>query len=1124
MKKLKRIISIVLITSMILGFHTNTLAGYFFSDSDVVSVFENFKKNDKAALGASITEENGKTVFGFSPRNSTTARTPYLYKQNLEIKETLCIDMKLEFSDISKAMGTILLRNYHSGMGYYNLVGFSGGKMSFATGGSCDIPTGEFRVRIYRSGNTIAMYVNGIEMSDGNVASNFNFSDLLEIRVEFSDALLAMGEEMKVYLDDLKIFIDTISSGLTSVNQFRIKESASTGATVTHVGNNYNLNYSARTLESARTAYIYRQDMSVDNILTFEAGLNISVASAVGGSILLRNYYSGKGFYDLVTFKNGKMTFVTGGNAVIPSGEFKLKIHKTDNILKFYIDGELKSSGEADSAFSFDNPLELRAEFNDSGLAANSELKICINNPVITLSEPQNMIYPDTVKYYTDYGRERIKAETTLDPYEVLTASVNIANLGDEAKDVLFISKNTFDFVKETIDAGSIKNFTLYDYDGSVDKNDTREYFIWDGNFITPLSAKQNISNDGVVVPTIADIKSMMSQVNCGQIWLTKSRIAEMKSYLDLSSSSYDEEFAKLWTTLVAKGDSILKDAPTSYGTALGVQPANRVYDRVALLSVLYLVSEDEKYAERAYREMSAAASFPDWHDIHFLDTAALLTGLSVGYDALYDYLTDDQKTEISNALYTKGLLPALKIYRDGNDTWETRKNNWNIICNSSVAMASLVLGANGKYTDDCAEALNTALRDLRLAYASFTEAGSWNEGMSYWGYMLKSGVDLLYMLDNSFGTDFGYSQIENFKKSPYFSIAMSGSYIYNYDDCEPAAASTSPLMYYFAEINNDMSLAKYHTLSLGNGNVDCRDAMWYRSEYNRAELADMNEDFYDPDAKLFSFRDNFEDNTFLAFNAGCNLGTHTQLDMGSFVYDMGGVRWFEDLGIDNYSLYNYLDYNGYKWYYYRNRAEGHNCMVFDTGAFDESNVKTAPDQVVDSEGEVTEYNLSDSLSYAVLDISSAYAPSCNSYERTLILDKDIKAVAISDAYSIKSLADSYWFAHTKADIEITENGKAAILTQSVNGAEKKLYVKIVSDWGAFEAVDALPLGSSPDPDSLDGNISAGLTQNKNLGYSKLRIKETQATGEYRLCVAAIDYENKSALDSFISKTESIIE
>ena len=92
---------------------------------------------------------------------------------------------------------------------------------------------------------------------------------------------------------------------------------------------------------------------------------------------------------------------------------------------------------------------------------------------------------------------------------------------------------------------------------------------------------------------------------------------------------------------------------------------------RVYTLALLYRLDGEQRYAERAWQELAAAASFPDWNPRHFLDTAEMTHAFAIGYDWLYDVWTPEQRATLRQAMVEKGLKPALKLYR-AHSSWTT--------------------------------------------------------------------------------------------------------------------------------------------------------------------------------------------------------------------------------------------------------------------------------------------------------------------------------------------------------------------------------------------------------------------------------------------------------------------
>ena len=53
-------------------------------------------------------------------------------------------------------------------------------------------------------------------------------------------------------------------------------------------------------------------------------------------------------------------------------------------------------------------------------------------------------------------------------------------------------------------------------------------------------------------------------------------------------------------------------------------------------------ITRDEKYAIRLRDELLNVTSFETWHPQHTLDSATASMGVAIGFEWVYDYLTDD--------------------------------------------------------------------------------------------------------------------------------------------------------------------------------------------------------------------------------------------------------------------------------------------------------------------------------------------------------------------------------------------------------------------------------------------------------------------------------------------------
>jgi len=214
---------------------------------------------------------------------------------------------------------------------------------------------------------------------------------------------------------------------------------------------------------------------------------------------------------------------------------------------------------------------------------------------------------------------------------------------------------------------------------------------------------------------------------------------------------------------------------------------------------------------------------------------------------------------------------------------------------------------------------------------------------------------------------------------------------------------------------------------------------------YQSAGVAVMRSAWDDPDAWFVG-----------AKGGWANYG-HAQLDLGSFILENHGVRWFVELGLDDYNLPGYFDLgvNGHRWRYYRNRAEGHNAFIINPG-------QSGPDQPTDARAAIAcEDNA------IQIDLSDVYP---GQVTRTITLDSERDQVRLVDRYAMDAPASAAWFAHTRAQVQLADDGRSAVLSQDGH----RLRATIVAPNDArFVVMDARPLPGSPDPAGQNPNNGA---------------------------------------------------
>lgn len=541
-------------------------------------------------------------------------------------------------------------------------------------------------------------------------------------------------------------------------------------------------------------------------------------------------------------------------------------------------------------------------------------------------------------------------------------------------------------------------------------------------------------------------------------------------------------------------GDKIISTADTQLKAAMPeyVLPDNYrllatsrdVYNKARHLSMAYVLTGDSKYPDGLYKIFQAAGSFPDWNPQHFLDVAEMTFAFSIGYDWCYDYWTDEQKAYLEETIYKYGV----SVMRDSQYSnlfvgglGAGNKTNWNVVCNGGTIAGAIAIF--DKHPEECADLISISLRDLESMMNTFYPDGAWDEGPGYWDYTIDYTKNLFATLDAALGTDFNILKAPGFSKTAFFHLASEGSQgTNNYHDGGITFGS-DPSYMWISEIENQPDIARVRLFDLNVGNVSpsIYDILYYDTSIKGTDFT-MAKDHYLRNVEFVSMRNSWTDDSaaYLSYHGGVGTCNHSHLDTGTFIFDLGGIRWAPDLGADDYNLTGY--FGSEKHTYYRLRPEGHNVYVIDPD--------NKEGQVLDHFATVESLVSKERGAYSVLDMTPAYSKWVNKARRGYMLTDDRRSGIIRDEIEFNQEGrEFWWFMNTplNAEIEIVDKNTAYIKKDGL-----ALKFMISSDIANYElgVMDAAPLPTSPNP--------AG--QNKNSGYRKIYLKGTAGAVNYVEC------------------------
>ncbi len=541
--------------------------------------------------------------------------------------------------------------------------------------------------------------------------------------------------------------------------------------------------------------------------------------------------------------------------------------------------------------------------------------------------------------------------------------------------------------------------------------------------------------------------------------------------------------------------DNVMDAPRTEFAIPDGIRllvASRRVLGRVRALAQLYKIEGNEAFAERAYLELEGAAGWENWNPRHFLDTAELSAAFAIGYDWLYDYLTEERRAVLRDAMWNKGVMAVLDDYRNNERSrtyrWYQDKpgDNWKMVCNGGITMA--ILSAFEDFPANiCEEALTCGFEDTLEAVHTFYSPvdGDYSEGPMYWGYATMYLAYYAKTLRAACGSDYELTAWEGLRKSPIWLLNMASNdqMSFNFGDAGSSNVC-SDLFFWIASLfgDNELATLRKNFIIQNPTAVGSETLLYYIPGVPDKALA-LPTVFAIKGNDNAAFRSGWgEEDIFAAIHFGKNNAYHGHLDMGTFILNVGSVRFIHDFPPDNYNL---KPYSGT----YRFRAEGHSTIVI--------NPSKENDQLRSARATLGRVNIEEGTDpFVIADMSEAFPG--KEVVRGLKLSAESKTVVLQDEIRVLPEDTVVWAAQTSAAVTLAEDGRSAVLEKG----EKRLLVSLLSEDATLTVADAAPTKLSPEvqPAPTENNTEAA-GQAVNKGCSKLVIR-VAGKDAYTLAVA----------------------
>ncbi|MFV0594017.1 MAG: heparinase II/III family protein [Draconibacterium sp.] len=452
---------------------------------------------------------------------------------------------------------------------------------------------------------------------------------------------------------------------------------------------------------------------------------------------------------------------------------------------------------------------------------------------------------------------------------------------------------------------------------------------------------------------------------------------------------------------------------------------------RVNMLGMVYQIDGDKKALNRLNDEVLAVCNFSDWNPSHFLDVAEMSMAVAFALDWTEGKLPKTTIELAKKALIEKGIKPGWP--ENGKDPgWAYGHNNWNQVCNGGMIAASIAIAEEDP--ELATKTISRALDGMVQALKQYSPDGVYPEGSTYWGYGTSFSVVTSAFLESAFGTDFGIADYPAFKESAVFRYLMNApsGWYYNFADCgDKRGASGDVILAWFAtKTGNAEFFEKDRFLmpaeEMGKLSRLGGAALVWMAQYKESEDVKMPNAWKGDGSNPIVVFKGDEDDTYDYYfggKGGRATTSHGNMDAGSFIFELNGVRWVIDPGNQ---AYHDLEKTGFdlwgscqdceRWTLLTKNNFGHSTITVNNQLF----VNNGQATLVDFKGGENPK--------ATFDLTAVYGENLKKAVRTFEKDSPVSIVIDDEIETSESTKLITWQLLTTADVEITPGG--ALLKQ----------------------------------------------------------------------------------------------
>lgn len=453
---------------------------------------------------------------------------------------------------------------------------------------------------------------------------------------------------------------------------------------------------------------------------------------------------------------------------------------------------------------------------------------------------------------------------------------------------------------------------------------------------------------------------------------------------------------------------------------------------RINMLGMTYFIDKDPNILARIDGEVKAVCNFSDWNPSHYLDVGEMAMAVAFALDWTAGDLPQPTIELALNALIDKGIMPSYDTSKRSNTWWINGNNNWNQVCNGGMIAASIAIAE--KNPELAAKTIKRSLDGLPHSLDEYAPDGVYPEGSTYWGYGTTFSVVTNAMLESAFGTDFGLGNYTAFKQSAVFRVLMNtpSGWYYNFADCGDRRSKDGDiaLAWFAAKSGDEIFYEKDRFLQPAENiklrRLDGAGLVWL-SQFEKKIKSDLPTAWKGEGANpiaVFTGGSDDSKNYYFGGKGGSGTVNHGNMDAGSFIFELNGVRWVVDPGNQNY---NELEQKGFDLW---NKSQDSDRWTLITKSNLGHSTLTVNNQlhVVDGKASILDFKSGDRPE-VTFEMSPTFEGQLKAAQRTFVKEgNDI--LLIQDNIEVNEATQTItWQLITTAEVEVTSNG--AVLNQS---------------------------------------------------------------------------------------------